>query len=108
MTGFHDVTAETHPAPPTTPSTGAGELSAPENNNNNNTSQMIGKQEAKLMGIVPRNNLRAVFQWAGYKEVELGAFPQMAAASDEEVRKLMESDFWYKQWNGHLFLRVRR
>jgi hypothetical protein len=54
------------------------------------------------------NGLRAVFTWNGYKEVELGDFPAMARAHDEEVRQLMHSGYMFRQYRGRIFLRVAR
>eukprot|EP00624_Nannochloropsis_granulata_P002526 evm.model.NODE_22740_length_8389_cov_39.273216.2 len=45
---------------------------------------------------------------SNYKEVEVGDFPLMARASDAEVRELMKCNYVYKQYHGHLFLRVSR
>ena len=51
------------------------------------------------------------FRWlkpSSYREVEVGDFPLMARASDAEVRELMKCNYVYKQYQGHLFLRVSR
>jgi len=54
-----------------------------------------------------KNHLRWLTASA-YREVEIGDFPLMARATDAEVRELMLGNYVYKQYRGHLFLRVSR
>lgn len=63
---------------------------------------------AEGIDALKKTGLRAMFSWAGYKEVEMGDFPAMARASDGAMRELMESGYVYRQWRGRYFLRVAR